>query len=293
MGCQLLRTTSDRATLLILGTAVVAGPMLLLPGAVDAQWVEAPGKGWISAEVYHQDTRDRYDLHGNKNAIPFDGHATSTALFVTASVGLISNWDLWARGSLNSLSFSDTGGDRSTEGLGDANVWLRVAPLKYLGVDLPFAIRGGVKIPVGEAPIDAEIIPLSEGQMDWEIMAEIGHSFWPRSVYVNGWVGYRQRELNEKAAIDPGEEIFFLAQVGGAVGRFQYKLVAEGWNGDTPIQEGIPIVNSQRHYLQVTPSLWYETALGAFELGWRVPLDGRNLPAGGALVVGYFSKFGV
>jgi hypothetical protein len=53
MGCQLLRTTSDRATLLILGTAVVAGPILLLPGAVDAQWVEAPGKGWISAEVYH------------------------------------------------------------------------------------------------------------------------------------------------------------------------------------------------------------------------------------------------
>ena len=73
MGCQLLRTTSDRATLFVLGTAVVAGPMLLLPGAVDAQWVEAPGKGWISAEVYHHDTRDRYDLHGNKNAIPFDG----------------------------------------------------------------------------------------------------------------------------------------------------------------------------------------------------------------------------
>jgi hypothetical protein len=112
-------------------------------------------------------------------------------------------------------------------------------------------------------------------------------------VYVKGWVGYRQLELNEKATIDPGEEIFFLAHVGRAVGRFQYKLVAEGENGDTPIQEGIPIVNSQHHYLQVTPSLWYETALGAFELGWQVPLDGRNLTAGGALVVGYFSKFGV
>ena len=291
MGFQLLRTTSDCAAHFILGILVTAA--LVLPREVDAQWVEAPGKGWISAEVYRQDTRDRYDLEGQVSAIPFDGHATSTALFVTVSMGLISNWDLWARGSVNSRSFSDTGGDRSTEGLGDAKLWLRVAPLKYLGVDFPFAIRGGVKIPIGEAPVDAEIIPLSEGQTDWEIMVEIGHSFWPRSVYVNGWVGYRLRELNEKAAIDPGEEIFFLAQVGGAAGRFQYKVVAEGWNGDTPIQEGIPIVTSQRHYLQVTPSLWYETALGSFEVGWRVPLDGRNLPAGGALVVGYFSRFGV
>jgi hypothetical protein len=44
--------------------------------------------------------------------------------------------------------------------------------------------------------------------------------------------------------------------------------------------------------LQVTPSLWYETGFGAFELGWRVPIEGRNLPDGGALVIGYFTRFG-
>ena len=134
---------------------------MMMPAGVDAQWVEAPGTGWISAEVYHQDTRDRYDLEGQKNAIPFDGHAKSTALFVTGSVGLIKHWDLWARGSINSLSFTYAGGDRSEDGLGDANVWLRVAPLKYLGADFPCAIRGGVKLPIGSAPVDAEIIPLS------------------------------------------------------------------------------------------------------------------------------------
>ena len=292
MASELHRNTSDRAAHFVARSVVATAMLLLLPASVDAQWVEAPGTGWISAEVYHQDTTDRYDLDADKDAIPLDGHAKSTALFVTATVGLFSNWDLWARGSINSLSFSDAGGDLSEDGLGDANVWLRVAPLKYLGVDLPFAIRGGVKLPIGDSPIDAQIIPLSEGQTDWEIMAEVGHSFWPRSVYVNGWVGYRYRELNEESRKDPGEEIFFLAQVGGAIGRFQYKLVAEGWDSDTPVQEDIPIVSDQRQYLQLTPSLWYETPLGGFELGWRVPLAGRNLPAGGALVVGYFTRFG-
>ena len=290
MDWKRLSTASGRATRFALAAAL--GFTIVLPATVAAQWVEAPGTGWISAEIYHQDTTDRYDLSGEKKAIPFNGHAKSTALFVTASVGLIENWDFWARGSINSLSFKDDGGDRSEKGIGDANLWLRVAPLKYLGIDFPFALRGGVKLPIGSAPIDAEIIPLSEGQTDWEMMVEVGHSFWPRSVYVNGWVGYRIRELNEEAAIDPGEEIFFLAQVGGASGKFQYKLVFEGWDGDTPVQEGLSIVTSQRNYLQVTPSLWYETPLGAFEAGWRVPLDGRNLPAGGALVLGYFTRFG-
>ena len=290
MGFELLQTMSGRIVGFTLGVAVVG--TLAFPAAADAQWVEAPGKGWVSAEVYYHDTTDRYDLFGYKNPLPVEGHAESLALFVTASVGLIENWDLWVRGSLSSLSFDDAAGELSEKGIGDANVWLRVAPLKYLGIDFPFAIRGGVKLPIGDSPVDAEIIPLSEGQTDWEILAEVGHSFWPRSVYVNGWVGYRIRELNEESQIDPGEEVFFLAQVGGAVGKFQYKLVVEGWDGDPPIQEGISIVTSQRNYLQVTPSLWYETALGSFEAGWRVPLDGRNLPAGGALVLGYFTRFG-
>ena len=270
--------------------AVMAGSVASM--SAEAQWIEAPGTGWISAEVYHQNTRTRYDVQAHKDEIPFGGRAISTAFFVTAAGGLIPNWDLWVRASVNSLSFSDAGGDRSEDGLGDVNLWMRVAPLKYLGVDIPFAIRGGVKLPVGDSPVDAEIIPLGEGQTDWEIMAEIGHSFWPHSLYVNGWIGYRHRQLNEETSINPGEEVFFLAQAGGALGRIQYKIVAEGWDSDTPVQESVPVASSQRQYLQLTPSVWYQTRAGAFELGWRVSLAGRNLPAGSALVIGYFSRFG-
>jgi len=264
----------------------------LAPGLVHGQWVEAPGKGWLSVEAYHHDTRDRFDSNGDRNPIAVNGHAVSTAIFATGAVGLIPNWDLWARASLNFLSFDDAGRERSENGPGDVNLWLRVAPLKYLGVDFPFAVRGGVKLPAGAAPIDAEIIPLSEGQTDWEIMAELGHSFWPRTVYVNGWVGYRYRLAHKDTRRNPGNEAFFLAQVGGGLGSVQYKLVVEGWDGGVPILEGIRVTTDQRSYLQVTPSLWYVTGFGGFELGWRVPIEGRNLPDGGALVIGYFTKFG-
>ena len=271
------------------GLAIVVS---LAPGLVHGQWVEAPGKGWISVEAYHHDTRDRFDSNGDRNPIAVNGHAVSTAVFATGAVGLIPNWDLWARASLNFLSFDDAGRERSENGPGDVNLWLRVAPLKYLGVDFLFALRGGVKLPAGAAPIDAEIIPLSEGQTDWEIMAEVGYSFWPRTVYVNGWLGYRYRLAHKETRRNPGNETFFLAQVGGALGSVQYKLVVEGWDGGVPILEGIRVTTDQRNYLQVTPSLWYETGFGGFELGWRVPIEGRNLPDGGALVIGYFTRFG-
>lgn len=272
-------------------TAALAFSWMVLADDARAQWVEAPGKGWVSVQAFHQDTRNQFDLNADNNEIFNDGHAVSTAIFATAAIGLIPNWDLWVRGSLNFLSFDDAAQDLSENGPGDVNVWLRVAPLKYAGIDFPFAIRGGAKIPAGNSPIDAEIIPLSEGQWDWEVMAEVGHSFWPRSTYVNGWVGYRFRRLNEESARDPGEEIFFLAQVGGAFNTIEYKLIAEGWDSDTPVLHGIDIPTAQRQYLQLTPSLSYPTAAGSFEVGWRFALAGRNLPAGGALVLGYFTKF--
>jgi outer membrane putative beta-barrel porin/alpha-amylase len=274
------------------GVAVVVS-FAVLPVAVAAQWVEEPGKGWVSAMVFYHDTRDRYDLLADEGPIPFDGRAKSTAAFVTAAFGLIPNWDLWARASWNRLVFTDAADDRSTTGFGDANVWLRVAPLRYLGIHTPFAVRGGVKLPTGNSPVDAEIIPLGEGQTDWEIIAELGHSFWPRPYYISGWAGYRWRQRNDESFKDPGEEIFYLAQIGGAAGRFQFKAIAEGWNGQTPRLEGLSVRSARRKYLQITPTVGWDTGQGTLEVGWREPLLGRNLPAGGALVISYFSKFGL
>jgi len=67
-----------------------------------------------------------------------------------------------------------------------------------------------------------------------------------------------------------------------------YKVIAEGWDGATPVVEGISTPTAERAYAQVMPMLTYPLGRGQIEAGIRVPVYGRNLPAGQALVLGYF-----
>ena len=75
-----LRTLGLRRTLPLAALALAAsGP------PASAQWVEDPGRGWVSAELFYHDTTERYDLNSDKNEIPFGGHAVSAAVFVRSS----------------------------------------------------------------------------------------------------------------------------------------------------------------------------------------------------------------
>ncbi len=53
------------------------------------------------------------------------------------------------------------------------------------------------------------------GLGDWELLVELGHSFYPAPVYVMGWAGYRWRETNEAIARKPGDERLIHGAVGG------------------------------------------------------------------------------
>jgi len=268
--------------------AALAAAVPLVPGIAAGQWVEAPGQGWVSASIYHQDTRQRYDSRGDERALFADGHAITSSLYVTAAFGVISGVDIWTQMPIHRLRFDDAAGSRDRTGIGDPRVWVRVAPLRLLGSSFPLAVRAGVKLPAGDFPVDAEIIPLGEAQRDWEVLVEVGHSFHPLPVYAMAWVGYRWRERDDEAERDWGDERFFLAQVGGTVGRIGYKVIAEGWDGLTPVLEGILTPTAERAYAQVMPMLTYPIGRGQLEAGVRVPLYGRNLPSGQALVLGYF-----
>lgn len=259
-----------------------------VPGDASAQWVESPGSGWVSATVYRQDTRERFDINGDRREFFAQGHAVTTSLWVTAALGVLDGMDVWVQAPFHRLRFDDASGERNSTGIGDPRLWLRVAPLRLMGSSFPLALRAGVKLPAGDFPVDAEIIPLGEGQRDWEVLLELGHSFYPASHYVAAWLGYRWREREHESERDWGNERFFLAQVGGALGPVGYKVIAEGWHGATPVLEGIPVANASREYAQVTPSLLVPLRGGQLELGLRVPLGGKNLPSGEALVLGYF-----
>ena len=75
--------------------------------------------------------------------------------------------DAWVQIPYHRLTYNDARDDRLRTGIGDTNLYLRVAPLHYLGFDFPWAIRGGAKVAVGDFAVDSEIIPLGDGQTDW------------------------------------------------------------------------------------------------------------------------------
>ena len=196
--------------------------------------------------------------------------------------------DAWVQVPLHSFSFDDAAGSRDRTGLGDTRFYLRAGP-SLLGIStIPIALRGGVKIPAAEFPVDAEVIPLTEGQTDWELYLEMGRSFHPAPLYASGWIGYRWRE--SKGTIrDPGDERLAYLAVGGDIGtRFTWKLAGEGLWGGTPVLDRVPVENARRRMIQLLPALGVRVGPGVLDAGARLPVDGRNLPSGPALVVGYF-----
>lgn len=276
---------------LLRGGLRVFAALLLSPWAADGQWVEEPGEGWFDLTAYHLDTREAFGADGEKRDFVAGGHAVSTSLFVTVAGGLAPGLDGWIQLPYHRLRYDDFSGDRLRRGVGDTRVYLRTAPLRLAGSELPFALRGGVKMPVGDFAVDSEVIPLGDGQRDWELLAELGHSFHPLPAYVSGWVGHRWREPNERSLRDFGDEWFFLLQGGGTAGRLGFEAAVEGWTGAAPVIEGVRVPSAERRMLQITPSVNYRLGPGRLEAGARFPLTGRNLPAGTALVAGYFADW--
>lgn len=281
----------DRRGLLhlaLVGTTTL-GP---LPGEIHAQWVEEPRSGWVDLTVYHLDTRENFEFDGDVRNFFADGHAISTSVFLTLAAGILPGVDGWVQVPYHRLRYNDARDNRLRTGIGDSNLHLRVAPLHYLGSVLPLAIRAGVKLPVGDFAVDSEVIPLGDGQTDWEVMAELGHSLYPVPAYLSGWVGYRWRRNNGEAQRDFGDEGFFLAQAGGTYRAIGLQLIVEGTKSvTTPVFERVRIPSAERSILQLTPRVSLEAAGGAFNLGARIPVAGKNLPAGTSLVAGYFTRW--
>ena len=65
-------------------------------------------------------------------------------------------------------------------------------------------LETGVKIPTGEFKNEDGLIPVGEGQWDYDIVVQAGCSFWPLPAYANVDIGYRVRTENEEILRDPG-----------------------------------------------------------------------------------------
>lgn len=290
MGTLVMRSFTPFS--LLIGVFAVAG-VLLVGRPVHGQWVEAPGTGWVELQGSHQDTQTRFDENARVEPLFNEGaRALTSTLRLTGALGLWQGLDVWLDAPFHRLEFNDAVRDRLSVGPGDPRLYLRAGPSLFNVDNLPFAValRGGVKFPVGDFEVDAEVIPLSEGQRDWDLLLEVGRSLHPWPVYVMAWAGYRWRESNTSIHRKPGDERLFYLAAGGSLNRFQWKLALDGLFGRPPVRTSfdLPLEKDRRELVQVIPSVGWKVGPGAVQVGGRLPLHGRNLPAGPIVTVGYF-----
>lgn len=274
-----------------LSCALVLASVGLTAHSALAQWIEKPGTGWIQTSLYRHETSSVFDETGSRNEIFNEGHAETTSLFITAAAGVVRGVDTWIQVPFHRLIFDDNLDRRLRTGIGDPRIYVRAGPEVFGLRPIPVAVRAGVKLVGGDFPVDAEIIPLGEGQRDWELLLEAGYSFHPLPAYMMSWIGYRWRETNDEADWKPGDEAFAYLAAGGTLRRLQWKLAVEGWLGESPLIQGFSIPSARREMLQIFPTLGLPVGPGAIEFGLRLPLAGRNLPTGAALFIGYFTRW--
>lgn len=278
--------------LLVLVILLAAFPLLAaLPGSLRGQWVEPQGQGWASFTFYRQSGTRLFDRQAEKSTFQNDGSLDATSLFGTVALGVLPGMDVWVQLPVHRLRFDDAGGRRTSTGVGDLRLHVRGAPLRLVGWGLPLAIRGAVKIPAGDFPDDIEVVPLGDGQRDWELILELGGAapgFW-RS-YGMLWAGYRWREEQTRRRRDFGNERLALAAGGAEFGPIGVKLQVEGSWGEAPSLEGLLIESARRSLVQIQAAVSGPGGPGRWEAGMRFPVAGRNLPADPGLVLGYFTS---
>jgi len=263
------------------------------PGAVQGNGVSSlqPGSGWIQATLFRLDTREQFGTGGSRERYFSQGHLVTTSLLVTGAVGVRRGAELWAQLSGHALDFREVTGSRSRTGLGDVRLWVRLGPEIF--VDDPstlpvwVGLRGGVKLPGSEFPVDALIIPLTEGQRDDELALEAGRAFHGGAVLVQGWMGRRWRSENTTSRIAPGNEWFAYLSSTVATGPLRWKLVMQTLRGAPYRSFGAPLPTSRRRMFELFPSVAHALGTGQVEVGARFPVAGRNLPAGRALSLSY------
>jgi len=269
----------------------------LLAAAVPAsgQWPAGAGNFWGKVSFFHHQTTEQFRADGEKKPFINTGaESISQAIFLDLNVGVTDRLDLWLQAPYYDLEFNDAAGDRKSTGIGDVRLSARYNLFQLREGSLPVSARFTTKFPVNEFPIDAEIVPVGEGQFDFEAWLEGGLSLWPLPAYSVVWVGYRWRLENSKTTRKPGNELVFLAELGGTelVGGLGGKVVLDGIFGEPGAIQGVQLGSvDEREILYLAPTLFYSlTPSTLLEVGVRIPLQGKNYPAGAPMQIGLFRR---
>ncbi len=253
-----------------------------------AQWTRGePGGLWVKTAAFWQKTDERFDESSRRQEWFGSGESDARALFTDVIVGVHKRVDIWLQIPFFDLRFDNAADSLRTVGFGDIRAWVRWNVVSLGNGSTPISLRVGAKAPIGSSPLDAQIIPVGDGQWDFETFAEIGHSFWPIPAYAEVWFGYRFRAEDTEKKKDPGGEWVFLTEAGvNPTPRTLVKVTLDGFVGRNWVVENVETATKRRIVtlqlgggFEIKKPVWTE-------LGVRLPLSGRNFPAGPQYVIG-------
>jgi hypothetical protein len=245
-----------------------------------------PGTGWVHVSGYAQDAAERFDGNGRRTPFFLGGESRVRSAYLTVAYGVIDGIDVWAQTAVHHLRYADQAGAAERTGVGDVRLAARVAAHRF-GLDVPLNLRAGVKLPGSSFPVDARILPLSEGQVDAELTLESGTTFAEGALFAVGAVGHRWRFGESASGREPADEWIGRVGVGGSHGRLRWELAAEGLSGGVPLHQRIPLVTDRRRLLQLAPTLAFSSGPGTLDVSVQLPLVGRNLPSDHGMSAGY------
>lgn len=266
-----------------------SSPTLNQSGAVGTL---PAGAGWGQVSIYQQRSHEFFGPDGARRSFLAASEFLTRSLFLTGAIGVVEGLELWAQAPVHRLSVESAGGGSESTGLGDIRFAARVGPELFRWA-VPLAVRIGVKLPGSEFPVDATVLPLTEGQRDVELSLESGYELGDLPLYLVGWAGYRLRARNEDAAREPGDELFAHLATGGTLGLLAWEVGAEGLWGAAPRAQGLELPGDKRRLLQLLPTLGIRVPGGRLELSAQLPVAGRNLPTGPGLSLGYRATWGL
>jgi len=245
-----------------------------------------PGAGWLHVSGYLQDAGNRFDKDGERTPFFLGGESSIRSVYLTAAYGLVWGVDVWAQAAVHRLQYADQAGATERTGLGDVRLAARMAA-ETVGLEVPVNVRASVKLPGSQFPVDARVLPLSEGQVDAELSVESGTTFAGGRLFVVGGVGHRWRFGESASGREPADEWLGRVALGGNQGAFRWELAAEGLNGGVPLAQRLPLVSERRRLLQLAPTVALASGPGTLDLSVQLPLIGRNLPSDYGMSLGY------
>ena len=213
-----------RVTPLLIVALSVLTPQMASAGA----WTLGKGHVWSKITYMSLSTNEHYDNDGNVGEIP--ARYKSQQVYFDVYYGLNDRIDVGVKIPYISNEFVDVSPehpfygapDKKDSGIGDIR---GVAKINLVNsADLVGTLKLGFKVPMGEYREVPEALSITGGQWDFDVVAQLGRSFYPVPVYANVDLGYRLRgeytdpNPSDAGGVDrtytPGAEFVLNAEAG-------------------------------------------------------------------------------